>query len=38
MIRGKYYFSQESQTSSDFVHDVMWGKKKVSLLTSQITT
>ena len=35
VTRGKYYLLLESQTSSDFIHDVMWGKKKASKLNSQ---
>ena len=28
--KGKYYLPPESQTNSDFVHDIMVGKKKAS--------
>ena len=29
-MKGKYYLPPESQSSSDFIHDTMLGKKKVS--------
>ena len=28
--KGKYYLPPESQTNSDFIYDIMVGKKKVS--------
>ena len=30
VMNGKFYLSPESQTNSDFIHDIMVGKKKVS--------
>ena len=30
VMKGKFYLPPESQTNSDFIHDIMVGKKKVS--------
>ena len=30
-MKGKYYLPPESQSNSDFIHDVMVGKKRVSI-------
>ena len=33
-MKGKYYLPPEDQTTSDFIHDVLVGMKKVSTLCS----
>ena len=33
-LKGKYYLPPEPQTNSDFIHDIMVGKKKVRLIIS----
>ena len=35
-MKGKFYLPPETQTTSDFIHDIMVGKKKVRLLPNRI--
>ena len=32
LMKGNYYLPPEVQCNSDFIHDIMVGKKKVSLI------
>ena len=34
-LKGKYYLPPEPQANSDFIHDIMVGKKKVRLIISR---